>query len=659
MDEFFPMTAVEESIISLLERSRAREQKADFPQALRLAQQAFQQASAQGDSEGMAEALTCMGMAEYRLGHYTEVRALASQAISLSAERSRPRADALILLGICAMEQDRLAEMETHLLQAADLCCSLGYDFGRYRALHNLSQVYALRGQFELQMAADEEAYRLACALKLPQRSTPLIAMAFAYLRMGNLARARETLHRLDGEQIESLQNQGYGALLYGMLAQLEGNDSMVLPHYAQARQIAEKIGDPALHILIRLGLSRHYRSQGEIHAALQWAEDAVTWAKCTLNRRMFGRALTERGYAAFLNGDFEAAIADLKFALLELGNRQQTFDQSTAAFLLAAVLFQRGASEAKQAWRSAAEPIVRYGFACILEQERGLAYPLIEAFVEDEESEVAQLSARCLELLQGVPPPPLAITTLGDFVVRQGNRAIPPILFKRRRAGELMRLLLISPRQTLKLEQVIEALCPEKSPPCAIDLVHKATSTLRRALEPGIPNHFPSRYIEVDEGEIRLHLPPGSWVDFVSFEAAVEAQAWQEAIELYKGDLYPQDVYAEWAIIPRERLRCLYLRALLALAQRFLSHHQPRQTIDLCQRILAIDPWQEQAVFLAMKAHMLLNDRSAAIRLYRSLANTLKEELGVQPQSALQTLYEAICQTPDSLTDSDIQTQP
>lgn len=317
MDEFFPMTAVEESIISLLERSRAREQKADFPQALRLAQQAFQQASAQGDSEGMAEALTCMGMAEYRLGHYTEVRALASQAISLSAERSRPRADALILLGICAMEQDRLAEMETHLLQAADLCCSLGYDFGRYRALHNLSQVYALRGQFELQMAADEEAYRLACALKLPQRSTPLIAMAFAYLRMGNLARARETLHRLDGEQIESLQNQGYGALLYGMLAQLEGNDSMVLPHYAQARQIAEKIGDPALHILIRLGLSRHYRSQGEIHAALQWAEDAVTWAKRTLNRRMFGRALTERGYAAFLNGDFEAAIADLKFALL------------------------------------------------------------------------------------------------------------------------------------------------------------------------------------------------------------------------------------------------------------------------------------------------------------------------------------------------------
>lgn len=636
-----PNRQPEAEVLALLEQSRALECAGQYAEALSCADQAFELAYQQGDEEGMAQALTCRGWIEYRLGQYDKVRRRAGEALQITGQVTRARADALLLLAVCAMEQDCLSEMEEPCLQAAEIARQLGYETTRFRALHNLSMLYSLRGQFDLQMAADEEAYRIACELGLPQRSTPLIAMSYAFLRMGKVAAARQMLQRLDREPIETFQNIGYVAMLHAMLAQLEGNWEEVLPCYAQARQVAEKIGDPALQIFIRLGLSRYYRAKGEYPLAYQWAEDGVAWAKRNLNRRLWGRALAERAYAAWLNGDPCRAEQDFQAAIVELGERQQFFDQAFTRFLYAAFLFEQQSPASAQVWKQAAQQILQSGYIHILEQERLRAYPLLAGMLESPDWEIAQLSARCLEQLQATPPMPLMLHTLGRFEVQQGSRTIDPRLLRRRRAGELLRLLLISPHQRLLLDQVLEALFPDKPLASATDLLHKATSSLRRALEPELPDHFPSRYLEVEAGELALHLPPESWVDFQEFERAVQNEQWELAVELYQGDLYPQDLYAEWATIPRERLRSLYLRALSVLAHRCFHQGKPRETLDYCQRILEIDPWQEEAVYLGMQAYLMFNDRCGAMRLYQELERSLQLELGIQPQSELRQLYE------------------
>lgn len=640
--------AREESTLALLvAQSRHLEGLGDYAEALRHAQEAYEKALQYGDAEMMAQALTCIGMVEYRLGHYDRVRQRATEALQLTGAITHARADALVLLSACAMEQDSLDEMESCCLQAAEIARQLGYETTRFRALHNLSQVYALRGQFDLQMAADEEAYRIACELNLPQRSTPLVAMSYALVRLGDLRGAQRAVQRLDQEPIESLQNQGYAALIHAMLAHLEGDFAAVLPYYAQARQIAEKIGDPALQIFIRMGLSRYYRVRGEYPQAYQWAEDAVAWARRNLNRRMWGRTLTERAYAAWLNGNPAQAEQDFQNAILELGERQQFFDQAYARFLYAAFLFERQQPTAMEIWKEAMGQIVRCGYIPVLEQERTLAYPLIAATLNSSDSELAQLSERCLQQLQAMPPLPLVIHTLGDFHVQQGQRTVDPRTLKRRRAGELLRLLLISSHQRIQIEQVIEALYPDRPIQTAIDLIRKATSTLRRALEPELPDYFPSRYLEVEEGEISLHLPPGSWIDFQEFERAIQNEEWEKAVQLYQGDLFPQDLYAEWAALLRERLRSHYLRALSVLAHRSFQQRKPRETLDYCQRILEIDPWQEETVYLGMQAYLMFNDRSGAMRLYQELERSLKLELGIQPQNELRRFYETIRSSP------------
>lgn len=630
----------------LVEESRALEAAGRFGQALELAQRALEQAEKENDPESLARARTAAGLIEYRLGHYPQARQLAEQVLANTEENSRARVEALLLLGNCAMEQDSLDEMESCCLKAAEICRCIGFEEARFRALHNLSQVYSLRGQFDLLIAADEEAYRIGVELDLPQQTIPLISMAFVYIRTGQSTKARATIEKIHHNKWFTLLVKGYCAMLEGMLALFEGDYENALTHYHQARSAAEETGDPALQIFVRLGLSRYHRLNGNPCAAMEWAEDAVAWATRSQNRRMLGRTLIERGYAAWLIGDPQRARADLMFAVDELGKRQQWYDQAYARFLLAALLHSIQDIQAITLWREAAEQILQRGYEHLLDQERQLAYPIIAAYLEHPDPQLAQISSRVVTQLQSVPAQRLTIYTLGEFEVYQGGIRISPQAWRKRRAGELFRLLLISPQRCLTQEQVIEALWPDKHPHSTLALLHHATSTLRRVLEPELPDRFPSRYILVDEGMIALHLPPGSWIDFEQFQQAIRDEKWEEAISLYQGDLYPQDQYADWAILQRERLRQYFVRALMVMAHRYTQNRQPREVLDTCQRILEIDPWQEEAVFLAMQACLSFNDRAGAIRFYKNLERTLSEELAVQPQKYLRDLYHALTGT-------------
>ena len=174
--------------------------------------------------------------------------------------------------------------------------------------------------------------------------------------------------------------------------------------------------------------------------------------------------------------------------------------------------------------------------------------------------------------------------------------------------------------------------------------MVHHATSELRRILEPELPDRrFPSRYLETNDGQVRLRLPPGSWMDFIAFERALKEQDWEQALALYGGEFLPEYRYAEWAAAPREDWEMGLRTALLALAHNRLSRKDDASALDFARRLIALDPWHEEAVLAAMRACQGLNDLSLARRLYRRLEATLADELGIEPQENLQALYRSL----------------
>ncbi len=146
-----------------------------------------------------------------------------------------------------------------------------------------------------------------------------------------------------------------------------------------------------------------------------------------------------------------------------------------------------------------------------------------------------------------------------------------------------------------------------------------------------------------MEEGQVTLRLPPDSWVDVDVFEARCRRGEWEEALSLYGGEFLPEYRYAEWTIFHRERLSLIYQRALLEAARARLAAGQLAGALEACRRLLAVEPWQEQAVLIGMHACLGLNDRAGALRLYPDPERALRQDLGTTPSAELQSLYRSL----------------
>jgi DNA-binding SARP family transcriptional activator len=634
-----------DKVAELLYESRNLEQRGQIGAALRKAKDALIQAKGDNDADETALALQRIARLHFRQGHYSQTRRLAHDVLKYACEASPTRAEAFILLGLCAAETDDPISAEKFFHQAIDLSREIDYPRGLVRALHNLSAtVYVPRGQFTLALAADEESLNKAREYDLGDAVWfPLATMGWIYWTTRQWERAFITVDDLRQVALPNSLAEGYACCLQADLAQDRDSASDIPMLYARARSIAETIGDPGLGVLARLGLSRYHLNQGDPPAASDWAEDALALARRVGYYHLQGMALISRARAFWRNENDAQTIDDLSAAIETLTSVSAYYDLAQAYLLLAILFHKLDHPKAEETWLEAIARINSRGYIFLLERERALAFPLLAHYINHSDPDVATLSARLLTQLERVPPPPLDVRTLGDFTVHQGQRTIPSRDWRARRAGELFRLLLLAPRRTLLREQVIECLWPGKSPDAALSLFHRATSALRRVLEPDLPEKFPSRYLSVERGRVTLNLPPGSRVDFEIFEKHVQNQEWESALKLYRSFPFPTDRYADWVVAKREHLNFQAVKAALGAARQALENGNPFLALEASLRALEIDPWQEQAVLLGMRANVALNNRPGAIRLYQQLERTLQEDLDIAPKEDLRRFYDSL----------------
>lgn len=248
--------------------------------------------------------------------------------------------------------------------------------------------------------------------------------------------------------------------------------------------------------------------------------------------------------------------------------------------------------------------------------------------------------------------PTPLHVLLFNCFEARRAGTQIPHCAWRRRRDRLLFAYLLIA-RRSVTREALFEALWPDLSPPSASASLHVAWSSLKRALEPGLPQGAPSAYVAADEGRYEVR-----WVavttDVQEFEKQLvlaqhaprldEALAHLEAaIGLYRGDLLSDDADEPWTILERERLRLSYVGALERLADGRLQTGRAAEAVDVLRTILRLEPWREEAYRRIMGALVLMGRRSEALRYYRQCEELLHRELGVTPGAETISLFEAI----------------
>jgi predicted ATPase/DNA-binding SARP family transcriptional activator/DNA-binding CsgD family transcriptional regulator len=246
-------------------------------------------------------------------------------------------------------------------------------------------------------------------------------------------------------------------------------------------------------------------------------------------------------------------------------------------------------------------------------------------------------------------------IGLLGGFRLWIGARLIEEDRWRLRKARSLLKLLALAPGHTLHREQVMETLWPGVGMHKASNNLHQIVRALRRALEPSALASSSaaacSGYLFLRDEQLTLCPDSPLWVDVEAFEQAaatarhapVEPQAFRAAIDLYAGELLPEDRYEPWLEERAAQLRELYLSLLLELGALYEERREFGEAIEALSTIVAEEPTREGAHVGIMRLYALSGRRREALSQYERLREALYKEFGTQPEAATRRLQQQI----------------
>ena len=284
------------------------------------------------------------------------------------------------------------------------------------------------------------------------------------------------------------------------------------------------------------------------------------------------------------------------------------------------------------------------------IEPERAAEYQSLAVAVQDECC-LAPLAAPAPAAENVIPigvsrsVPSLSIRCFGGFSIAIKGRPVDLTTIKPR-VRAVLRLLAIHAGNPVHREVLQTAFWPDADADTGARNLHVAVSSLRSWLEPGVGRGGSSLLLR--EGDAyRLAIQADAEVDLVQFSKALAAARvarlrggvdavithFQQVLELYAGELLPEDGPAEWAIEPRERFRAGALEAAQGLAELLLKQGDPAAAANACATGLWIDRLHDPLWKLLIQAREQAGDPGAASRARRDYARVL-EELGLTASS-------------------------
>lgn len=211
-----------------------------------------------------------------------------------------------------------------------------------------------------------------------------------------------------------------------------------------------------------------------------------------------------------------------------------------------------------------------------------------------------------------------------------------------RPRVRSLLRLLLSEPGALFHHEVIAETFWPDAEPEVGARNLHAAIAALRRLVEPGAVRG--SFQLVVREGPgYRFSIAPGSRVDLIAFDAALEAArvarvagdprscegALRTALELYRGDLLVDEGPASWLEEARELRREQAVAAAEGIARSCLERQRLDEAAHWCTVGLRVDRYHDPLWRLLIAVRERAGDPGAARRA-RNGYDRMLVELGV-----------------------------
>jgi DNA-binding SARP family transcriptional activator/predicted negative regulator of RcsB-dependent stress response len=230
----------------------------------------------------------------------------------------------------------------------------------------------------------------------------------------------------------------------------------------------------------------------------------------------------------------------------------------------------------------------------------------------------------------------PLELALFGTIAVRRNGAAIP--LRLPQTAVRLLAYLLLNRERNQSREHVAFTLWPD-------DDEADARANLRRKLHLLLRALPPSREPWILTTATSLGWNPAApyRLDVADFEVrSRSAETLADADALYTDDLLV-DLYDDWIVRERDRLRAAAMENLLTLVARAQKRRDYAEAIRYAQRLRALDPWREDAVRALIGLRYEAGDRAGALTEFERFRAAIAAEMGVEPMPETVCVYERV----------------
>ena|GEM_PF-1049471 len=249
-------------------------------------------------------------------------------------------------------------------------------------------------------------------------------------------------------------------------------------------------------------------------------------------------------------------------------------------------------------------------------------------------------------------PAARLVIRCFGPFEVLQNGRKIPPDAFGRRKALELLKILILQRGVPAHRDQLAEMLWPGVAARSGANRLHVVVNVLRSTIESGRGNRA-SKYILCRDDHYFFNTAAPHSVDMHDFlELVANARSaqrqgaedraltlFEDAIGLYRGDLFADDTGSESFEMHRVQLRHSYLDAVRAVASAKTGRSRDDEAIGVLRAALAFEPvavdLQETLIGRLARAGRIAEARQQ----YEGCRIALRRHLDMEPPPRIHAL--------------------
>ncbi|GMU61757.1 MAG: hypothetical protein AMXMBFR34_35200 [Myxococcaceae bacterium] len=246
--------------------------------------------------------------------------------------------------------------------------------------------------------------------------------------------------------------------------------------------------------------------------------------------------------------------------------------------------------------------------------------------------------------------PPELELRCLGPFAIFRRGQLVPSEAFTRSKAITLLKLLALKAGAPLHREVLIEHLWPEVDPRQGANRLHGIIHDLRSVIELDRGKRGPT-FVRSQDEVYYLDVHGPITIDLLRFRALAskrpavarspEAIAhFEQLVQLYGGDLFEDEPFAEWCEAERAELRDVYVDALATLAGLYVEPQRAEERLSCLRRALRASPFREDLLLSQLDLLAQLGRVGEALAAYEGYQRRLADELDAQPGEELRARH-------------------